>query len=45
MISGVQESVREYTLTLPRELPLWELESWWTPECSKNDFRGQNPMD
>jgi hypothetical protein len=29
----------------PKELPLWELESWWTPKFSKGDFRGQNPMD
>jgi len=26
---GVQKSVREWTFTLPNELPLWELESWW----------------
>ncbi len=37
--------MRESTLTLPRELPLWELESWWTSKFSKNDCRGQNPMD
>jgi len=30
---------------IPKELPLWELESQWTPECSKSDYRGQNPMD
>jgi hypothetical protein len=42
---GVKGSVREWTLTLPKELPPWELESRWTPECSKNDCRGQNPMD
>ncbi len=35
-------SVREWTLTLPRQLPLWEMESWWTPETSKSDLRGQN---
>jgi hypothetical protein len=28
-----------------KELPLWELESWWIPECSKGDRKGQNPMD
>jgi len=38
-------SMREWTLTLPRQLPRWELESWWTPETSKNNFRGQNLMD
>jgi hypothetical protein len=43
--SKVKESVREWTLTLPKELPLWELESWWIPKCSKRDYKGQNPMD
>ncbi len=42
---GVKESVREWTPTLPREFPLWELESRWSPECLDSDFRGQNPMD
>jgi len=37
MLLGVQKSVREWTLTLPNELPLWELESQWTPESSRND--------
>jgi len=37
--------VREWTLTLPRELPLWELESRWTAESSKSDCKGQNSMD
>ncbi len=40
----MQKSVRERTLTLPNELPCWELESWWIPECLKNDCKGQNPM-
>jgi hypothetical protein len=40
----VKESVREWTLTLPKELPLWELESRWTPKCSKSNCKGQNPM-
>ncbi len=39
------KSVREWTFTLPKELPLWELESQWTPKSSKSDCRGQNPMD
>jgi hypothetical protein len=39
------ESVREWTLTLPRQLPLWEMESRWTPETSKSDCRGQTSMD
>jgi len=41
---GVQESVREWTLTLPRQLPLGELESWRTPESLGSDCRGQNPL-
>jgi hypothetical protein len=42
------ESMREcenWTSTLPSELPLWELDSRWTPEFSKNDCKGQNPLD
>jgi hypothetical protein len=31
--------------TLPNELPLWELESWWTPKSSKSNCKGQNPLD
>ncbi len=42
---GVKGSVREWTLTLPRELPPWELESQWTHECSENGCKNQNPMD
>ncbi len=42
---GVKASVREWTFTLPRELPPWELESRWTLECSKSDYKGQNLMD
>jgi hypothetical protein len=37
-------SVREWTLTLPRQLPLWEMESQWTPETAESDLRGQNSM-
>jgi hypothetical protein len=29
----------------PKELPLWELESWWTPESSESNCKGQNPLD
>jgi len=29
----------------PNELPLWELESWWTIESSEKNCRGQNPLD
>jgi hypothetical protein len=45
MLPGVQKSVREWTLTLPSELPIWELESRWTPKFLEGDFRGQNPWD
>jgi len=45
MLSGVQKSVKEWTLTLPSELPFWELESQWTPEFLKGDYRGQNSLD
>jgi hypothetical protein len=37
----VLESVREWTLTLPRQLPLGEMESWGTSETSESDCRGQ----
>ncbi len=29
----------------PKELPLWELESRWTPESLEGNCRGENPMD
>jgi hypothetical protein len=28
----------------PKGVPLWELESRWTPEVSEGDYRGQNSM-
>jgi hypothetical protein len=34
MLLGVQESVREWSFTLPKELSFWELESRWTPKSS-----------
>ncbi len=37
--------MREWTLTLPRQLPLWEMESRWTPETLESDCRGQTSMD
>jgi hypothetical protein len=37
---GVQKSVRERTLTLPSELPCWELKSQWTPKCLESDCKG-----
>jgi hypothetical protein len=43
MLLGVPKSVREWTLTLPSELPCWELDSQWTPKSSKRDYKGQNP--
>jgi hypothetical protein len=42
MLLGMQKSVREWTLTFPNELPLWELESQRTPKSSKGDYKGQN---
>jgi hypothetical protein len=44
MLPRVQESVRKWTLTLPRQLPLRELESRRTPEFLKSNCRGQNPL-
>jgi hypothetical protein len=37
-------SMREWTLTLPRQLPLWKMESRWTSKTLKSNFRGQNSM-
>jgi len=37
-------SMREWTLTLPRQLSLWEMESGWTPKILESNFRGQNSM-
>jgi len=45
MLSGMQESVMKWTLTLSSELPLWELESLWTSKFLESDYRGQNPLD
>jgi hypothetical protein len=36
--------MREWTLTLPRQLPLWEMESRWTPKTSESNCRGQTSM-
>jgi hypothetical protein len=36
--------VREWTLTLSRQLPLWEMESRSTPETSESNCRGQTSM-
>jgi len=43
--SGVKENVREWILTLPKELPPWELKFRWTLEFSTSNCRGQKPMD
>jgi hypothetical protein len=40
----VWRSVTEWTLTLPRQLALWEMDSRWTPETSESDCRGQTSM-
>jgi hypothetical protein len=45
MLPGVWESAREWTPTLPSELPLWELESWWIPEFLESDCKSQNPLN
>jgi hypothetical protein len=45
MLSKVQESVREWTLTLTSEVPFWELDSWWTPKFLEKNYRSQNPLD
>jgi hypothetical protein len=44
MLPWVWENVREWTFTLPNELPLWELESQWTSEFSESNRKGQNPF-
>ncbi len=39
--------MREYegvTLTIPRQLQLWKMESRWTLETLKSDLRGQHSM-
>jgi hypothetical protein len=45
MLLGVWESVREWSLTLPSEFSLWELESWWILKSLEWDCKGQNPLD
>jgi hypothetical protein len=46
---GVWESVKKWTSTLPSELPLWELESQWTPDGLPNFQRAiegvKTPLD
>jgi hypothetical protein len=38
----MQKNVREWTPTLPSELPFWELECQWSLESSKGECKGQN---
>jgi len=45
MLPGLEERMKEWTPTLPNELPFWELESQWTLEFSEGDFRGKNLLD
>jgi hypothetical protein len=42
--AGQEECGRvwEWRLTLPSELPFWELESWWTLELSESNCASQN---
>jgi hypothetical protein len=44
-LSRMQKSMREWAHTLPSGLPLWETESLWTPEFSKNNLKGQNSLN
>jgi hypothetical protein len=37
--------VREWVHTIPSGLPLWELESLWSPKFLKSDFRGWISLD
>jgi hypothetical protein len=41
----VRGNVREWTLTLPRQLPFWERESRWTPKTSEGELKGQISMN
>jgi len=36
--------MREWTFTLPRQLSLWEMKSWWIFETLESDYRGQISM-
>ncbi len=37
--------MKEWTLTLPSELPLWELDSQWTFKSWEGNCKGQNSLD
>jgi hypothetical protein len=45
MLPGMPKSVKEWTLTLPSELPLWVLKSQWIPEFSESNYRDQNSLN
>jgi hypothetical protein len=45
MLPRVQESGREWTPTLPSELPLWELESQWTFKYSEGNCKEKISLD
>jgi hypothetical protein len=45
MLLGVWESVKEWTSTLPSDIPLSKSEPWWTPESLESNCKGQNPLD
>jgi hypothetical protein len=45
MLLGEQKSEGKWTITLPRGIQFWELESRWTPESLESDSRGQNSID
>jgi hypothetical protein len=45
MLLGMQKNAKEWTFTLPKELPFWELESQWTPKSLEGNCRDQNPLD
>ncbi len=44
ILSGVQKNVREWTFTLSKKLPLWELESRWTSKFLESNCKGQNSL-
>jgi hypothetical protein len=45
MFPKVYESVKKWTLTLPNELSLWELEYRWTSKFLEGNCKGQNSLD
>ncbi len=45
LLPRMQKSGRKWTLTLPRQLSLGELESIRTPKSLRSNCKGQNPLD